>query len=84
MSRAWEQTIDVLAMAAETRDPYTAGHQRNVSILSEAIAKELWLDKETVNSIRMAGVFGPRRGQEINIPTEILGASPEPWARSSP
>jgi len=70
MSRAWEQTIDVLAMAAETRDPYTAGHQRNVSILSEAIAKELWLDNETVNSIRMAGLV--HDVGKINIPTEIL------------
>mgnify|MGYP000846074119 FL=1 len=70
MSRAWEQTIDVLAMAAETRDPYTAGHQRNVSALSEAIAKELWLDKETVNSIRMAGLV--HDVGKINIPTEIL------------
>ena len=70
MERAWEQTIDVLAMAAETRDPYTAGHQRNVSVLSEAIAVEMGLDEETVNSIRMAGLV--HDVGKINIPAEIL------------
>jgi PAS domain S-box-containing protein len=70
MKRAWEQTIDVLAMAAETRDPYTAGHQRNVSALSEAIGVEMGLDEGTVNSLRMAGLV--HDVGKINIPAEIL------------
>jgi putative nucleotidyltransferase with HDIG domain len=70
MRRTWEQTIGVLATAAETRDPYTAGHQRNVSALSEAIATELGLDEDRVNSVRMAGLVHDIG--KINVPAEIL------------
>ena len=70
MSRTWEQTIEVLATAAETRDPYTAGHQRNVSVLSEAIAMELGLDGDRIHSIRMAGLVHDIG--KINVPAEIL------------
>lgn len=70
MRRTWEQTIEVLATAAETRDPYTAGHQRNVSALSAAIALELGLDGESVNAIRMAGLVHDIG--KINVPAEIL------------
>jgi len=70
MRRTWEQTIEVLATAAETRDPYTAGHQRNVSVLSEAIATELGLDEDKVNSVRMAGLVHDIG--KINVPAEIL------------
>ncbi len=70
MRRTWEQTIAVLASAAETRDPYTAGHQRRVSALAEAIAREFELDEELVNSIRMAGQIHDIG--KINVPAEIL------------
>ena len=70
MRGTWEQTIEVLATAAETRDPYTAGHQRNVSALSAAIALELGLDGESVNAIRMAGLVHDIG--KINVPAEIL------------
>ncbi|MDT8285418.1 MAG: HD-GYP domain-containing protein, partial [Thermovirgaceae bacterium] len=70
MRRTWEQTIAVLASAAETRDPYTAGHQRRVSALAEAIAREFKLDEDLVNSIRMAGQIHDIG--KINVPAEIL------------
>lgn len=70
MFRTWEQTIEVLAAASETRDPYTAGHQRRVSALAEAIAVELDLDEDTVHSIRMAGLVHDIG--KINVPAEIL------------
>jgi HD-GYP domain-containing protein (c-di-GMP phosphodiesterase class II) len=38
-----EATIEAMAMTVEMRDPYTAGHQRRVTELALAIAKELGL-----------------------------------------
>jgi len=70
MRRTWEQTIEVLATASETRDPYTACHQRRVSALAEAIALEMGLDRDTVDSIRMAGLVHDIG--KINVPAEIL------------
>ncbi|HDQ92865.1 MAG TPA: transporter substrate-binding domain-containing protein, partial [Synergistetes bacterium] len=70
MRRTWEQTIEVLATASETRDPYTAGHQRRVSALAEEIALEMKLDRDRVDSIRMAGLVHDIG--KINVPAEIL------------
>lgn len=70
MRRTWEQTIEVLASAAESRDPYTAGHQRRTAALAEAIALELGLEKDLVNSTRMAGKIHDIG--KINVPAEIL------------
>ncbi|MDO9509507.1 MAG: transporter substrate-binding domain-containing protein [Thermovirgaceae bacterium] len=70
MRRTWEQTIGVLASASETRDPYTAGHQRRVSILAEAIALEMGMEEDMAHSIRMAGLVHDIG--KINVPAEIL------------
>lgn len=70
MRRTWEQTIDVLASASETRDPYTAGHQRRVSVLAEAIAREMGMGEDRVRSVRMAGLVHDLG--KINVPAEIL------------
>jgi HD-GYP domain-containing protein (c-di-GMP phosphodiesterase class II) len=44
-----------MSSIVEARDPYTAGDQRRVSSLARAIAQEMGLAKETVDSIRIAG-----------------------------
>lgn len=41
LQRAWDQTIEVMAYAAELRDSYTAGHQKRFSSLSGEIAREM-------------------------------------------
>ncbi len=62
--------IQVLALSVETRDPYTAGHQRRVAQLSEKMAKELGFSSEKIESIRMAGIIHDLG--KLAIPTEIL------------
>jgi PAS domain S-box-containing protein/putative nucleotidyltransferase with HDIG domain len=62
--------IDIIVMAVEMRDPYTAGHQKRVASLARSIAKEMGLTEESVDSIRMAGIIHDLG--KISIPAEIL------------
>ena len=50
-----EGTVQAMATIVETRDPYTAGHQKRVAQLACAIAKEIGLSEEQIIGIRMAG-----------------------------
>jgi len=63
-------TIQALSSTVETRDPYTAGHQRKVSTLAHAIAQEMGLPNDTVDTIRMAGIIHDIG--KISVPSEIL------------
>jgi PAS domain S-box-containing protein len=63
-------TIQAMAATVETRDPYTAGHQRRVANLARAIADEMGLSKEQIDGIRMAGLIHDLG--KITIPAEIL------------
>jgi putative nucleotidyltransferase with HDIG domain len=70
MERTWEQTVAALASLAESRDPYTAGHQRRVAELAAAIARELRFRKEKVKVIELAAELHDIG--KINVPSEIL------------
>lgn len=63
-------TIQAMAMTVETRDPYTAGHQRRTSDIARCIAQEMGLSGEQVDGIRMAGVIHDLG--KISVPAEIL------------
>ena len=63
-------TIQAVAITVETRDPYTAGHQRRVADLSRAIATEMGLDINRKDGIRMAGVIHDLG--KMAVPAEIL------------
>ncbi|MCX5816513.1 MAG: PAS domain S-box protein [Proteobacteria bacterium] len=63
-------TIQALSSTVETRDPYTAGHQRKVSNLARVIAQEMGLSNDTVDTIRMAGIIHDIG--KISVPAEIL------------
>jgi PAS domain S-box-containing protein/putative nucleotidyltransferase with HDIG domain len=63
-------TIQALSSTVETRDPYTAGHQRKVSNLARTIAQEMRLSNNTVDIIRMAGIIHDIG--KISVPAEIL------------
>ena len=65
-----EQSIQTIAATVEARDPYTAGHQKHVSELATAIAKEMGLDEEEVNGIHLAAIIHDLG--KIQIPAEIL------------
>jgi putative nucleotidyltransferase with HDIG domain len=68
------RTVDgaVLAMgsAVEMRDPYTAGHERRVTRLAEAIGRELGLEDERLDGLRLAGSVHDIG--KIAVPAEIL------------
>ena len=49
--KSLEDSISIMSIATEKRDPYTASHQKRVSQLSVAIAKELNLSREIIEGI---------------------------------
>jgi len=70
LQRALEGTIQAIGLTTETRDPYTAGHQRRVTLLASAIAREMGLSEEQVESIRVAGLVHDIG--KMSVPAEIL------------
>jgi PAS domain S-box-containing protein len=63
-------TILAMSLMVETRDPYTAGHQRRVSELARVIALEMALSSDAVDTIRMAGIIHDIG--KMSVPVEIL------------
>lgn len=63
-------TIEAIAATMESRDPYTAGHQKRVARLAAAIAREMGLAENTVEGIH----FGAQIHDlgKIQVPAEIL------------
>jgi PAS domain S-box-containing protein len=68
--KALGATIQAIIMIVETRDPYTAGHQRRVSDLARAIATEMNLPIDMIDGIRMAAAIHDLG--KIYVPVEIL------------
>ncbi|MBN2252255.1 MAG: PAS domain S-box protein [Kosmotogaceae bacterium] len=65
-----EGAVELVSKVVEARDPYTAGHQENVSKLATAIAERLGLEKDSVRSVRIAGLL--HDVGKVSIPAEIL------------
>jgi len=70
LHQALEGTIQAMALTIEIRDPYTAGHQRRVSKLSCAIAREMRMPENQVEGLRVAGDIHDIG--KIYVPSEIL------------
>ena len=70
LQRSLEQSIQAIADTVETRDPYTAGHQRRVAELATAIAREMGLDEQRIHGIRLAASIHDLG--KIQVPAEIL------------
>ena len=68
--RIFHQSIEAMANAIELRDPYTAGHQRRVTDLACAIAKELNMDESKMEGLRLAGLV--HDVGKLVVPAEIL------------
>lgn len=62
--------IHVISMIIETKDPYTAGHQKNVAEISRAIAKRMGLREEKIEGIVLAATVHDLG--KISIPAETL------------
>jgi len=63
-------TIQAMALAVESRDRYTAGHQQRVADFAGAVAREFGLSQERVEGVRMAGAVHDLG--KIAIPAEFL------------
>jgi PAS domain S-box-containing protein/putative nucleotidyltransferase with HDIG domain len=63
-------TIQAMSSMVEMRDPYTAGHEKIVSMLARAIANELGLPSDAVDNIRMAASIHDIG--KMSVPVEIL------------
>jgi PAS domain S-box-containing protein/putative nucleotidyltransferase with HDIG domain len=70
LRKSLNDTIRTIAMIAEARDPYTAGHQERVSKLAAAIAEVMKLPEEQIQGVRIAGIIHDIG--KMQIPAEIL------------
>jgi putative nucleotidyltransferase with HDIG domain len=70
LRRAINGVVQAMARAVETRDPYTAGHQKQVAGLACAIAREMGLSEDRAEGIRVAGIIHDLG--KISVPSEIL------------
>jgi putative nucleotidyltransferase with HDIG domain len=70
LREALEGTIRAMALAVESRDPYTAGHEQRVARLARAIAEEMGRPEEEVLGTYYAGLV--HDVGKISVPAEIL------------
>ena len=67
---ALDGIIHAMSLVVETRDPYTAGHQRRVADLAATIARTMGLSEWTIRGIRVAGLL--HDVGKLSVPAEIL------------
>ncbi len=65
-----EASIHSMALMAEIRDPYTAGHQQRVARLACAIAAQMGLSERIIEGIHIAGIL--HDVGKIRVPVSIL------------
>jgi len=65
-----QDNLNLLASVVEIRDPYTAGHQQNVTKLAMEIASAMELEKDVFDAIKVAATIHDIG--KIKIPLEIL------------
>lgn len=70
LTRAFASTVEIVSQIAETRDPYTAGHQRRVSELSVRISESMGMSPEQTDEIRIASLLHDIG--KMSVPAEIL------------
>ncbi|MFQ5575091.1 MAG: HD-GYP domain-containing protein [Terriglobia bacterium] len=70
VKRLFSQAVNVIASMTEQKDPYTAGHQRRVAEMAAAIAKEMGLERDDVEGLRVASLVHDLG--KAGIPSEIL------------
>lgn len=72
LRKALGGTVQAIALVVESKDPYTAGHQRRVADISRAIATEMDLSPDQIEGIRMAGIIHDIG--KVAVPAEILSS----------
>lgn len=69
-ARVLEETILAISMTIEKRDPYTAGHQWRVSLMAAEIARELEMDTDRIEGLRLGAMVHDIG--KIYVPVDIL------------
>jgi putative nucleotidyltransferase with HDIG domain len=57
MRQMFEATVRALVSAIEAKDPYTCGHSERVAEMASALAMDMGLPEDEVDTIRMAGLL---------------------------
>jgi putative nucleotidyltransferase with HDIG domain len=70
LSDALRSTIEAMSKTMEWRDPYTAGHQKRVALISTAIARKLGWSEEDIQALYMAAMVHDIG--KVSVPAEIL------------
>ena len=70
LENAMNGIVRAIAHTVETRDPYTAGHQRRVADLAAAIAREVGFTHDQIEAVRVAAIIHDLG--KISVPAEIL------------
>lgn len=70
IKRNLQETVAAIAALVETRDPYTAGHEKRVAALATAVGRELGLPGEQIDALHVAGSI--LDVGKIGVPAEIL------------
>lgn len=64
------ETIDAVAATLAFRDPYTAGHQKRVSLIAIKIAEKMGLDEKVIEGIKLGSMLHDIG--KVMVPMEIL------------
>lgn len=70
LRKALGGTVRSIAAVVETRDPYTAGHQRRVADLARTIAAEMGMESDRIEGLRIACMIHDIG--KVAVPAEIL------------
>jgi len=70
LENAMNGIVRAIAHTVETRDPYTAGHQRRVADLAVAIAETVGFERDKIEAVRVAAIIHDLG--KISVPAEIL------------
>jgi putative nucleotidyltransferase with HDIG domain len=70
LADALRSTIEAMSRTMEWRDPYTAGHQKRVALISVAIARKLGFSEEAAQALYMAAMVHDIG--KVSVPAEIL------------
>ena len=65
-----QSTLQAVANVVEAHDPYTAGHERRVGIISADIAREMGWSEEKCHTLQLIGLVHDIG--KMSIPAEIL------------
>ncbi len=70
LRKVFDEIVVAFSSLAEKKDPYTAGHQRNVAQIACAIAREMNLTDEKIEGLNIAAILHDIG--KIYVPAEIL------------